>query len=121
MEIDNSAIPAWIKLSGLTTELASREGLGRIASSLGRPLCMDHSTARRENFGTVRICVEIQAKKPRVNRISIISDNMKEMFINVEYCGLPSCCAHCGGFLGMTALFLHLGLTPRRSGGRRLR
>ncbi|CAL1379145.1 unnamed protein product [Linum trigynum] len=59
---------------------------------------MDHSTAHRERVGRVKVCVEVNAKKPRVDKISVTSDDMTKFFIGVEYCGLPRCCEKCQVF-----------------------
>ncbi|CAL1394200.1 unnamed protein product [Linum trigynum] len=89
LTIDNSAVPIWVKLSGLPAELSSKEGLGRVASLIGSLLCMDQPTRFRQRVGIAKVCVELNAKKPQVNRISITPDGMDEMFIQVEYCHLP--------------------------------
>ncbi|CAL1401094.1 unnamed protein product [Linum trigynum] len=113
LEINNSAIPVWVNLTGIPAELALREGLGRIASSIGKPMCMDHSISHRRKIGAVKVCVEVSAKKPLVNRISITPDDMEEMYIGVEYCGLPRCCSACGVF-GHDCSMPPLGASTKR-------
>ncbi|CAL1368389.1 unnamed protein product [Linum trigynum] len=61
-------------------------------------MCMDHSLSQRRKIGAVKVCVEVSAQKPFVDRISITPDDMEEMYIGVEYCGLPKCCSACGVF-----------------------
>ncbi|CAL1412415.1 unnamed protein product [Linum trigynum] len=76
-------------------------------------MCMDHSVSQRWKIGAVKVCVEVSAKKPLVNKISIKPDDMEEMYIGVVYCGLPCCYAACGVF-GHDCLMPPPGASTRR-------
>ncbi|KAF9624332.1 hypothetical protein IFM89_009615 [Coptis chinensis] len=53
-------IPIWVNLFDVPRELWSEEGLGVVASSLGKPLLMDEATASRRRIAFARVCVEIE-------------------------------------------------------------
>ncbi|CAL1379179.1 unnamed protein product [Linum trigynum] len=78
--------------------MASKEGLGRIASSLGRPLCMDFPTKQGTHLGVAKLCVEISVKSNLVNKLSITPDDCPEMFVDIDYFHVPSKCEKCQVF-----------------------
>ncbi|CAL1403135.1 unnamed protein product [Linum trigynum] len=59
---------------------------------------MDHLTTHNERVGRAKICVEVSAKKARIDRVSVTPDGMEDIFVGVEYYGLPRCCDKCKVF-----------------------
>ncbi|CAI0430993.1 unnamed protein product [Linum tenue] len=84
-QIDNSVVPIWVRLFGLQDELQSKEGLGRISSVLGKPLCTDLRTRKREKVRYAKVCVELIVDSPLVEHISFTPNVFPEMFVDVSY------------------------------------
>ncbi|KAF9601649.1 hypothetical protein IFM89_021115 [Coptis chinensis] len=53
-------IPIWVNLYDVPKELWSDEGLGVVASRLGKPLLMDEATASKKRISFARACIEVE-------------------------------------------------------------
>ncbi|KAK8655336.1 hypothetical protein V6N13_107918 [Hibiscus sabdariffa] len=51
--------PVWIKFWHIPLELYSQQGLGYLASALGKPMYADKATALKQHLEYAKICVEI--------------------------------------------------------------
>lgn len=57
-------IPVWITLPHLPFQFWSLEALGIIGSVVGRPICFDKYTIKKEHLSYAYICVEVDASVP---------------------------------------------------------
>ncbi|KAF5190187.1 Rna exonuclease, partial [Thalictrum thalictroides] len=54
-----SSVPIWVKLEGVPKRLWSEDGLGFLASILGRPVCLDEATAKKTRLKFAKVCIEV--------------------------------------------------------------
>ncbi|GKB02678.1 probable L-cysteine desulfhydrase, chloroplastic [Tanacetum coccineum] len=73
---ERDKIPLWVKMMDIPLEAWNKEGISKLASSVGKPLVMDEMTANmcqygKGRIGYARVLVEVDAKKTAqgVNRI----------------------------------------------------
>ncbi|KAJ8761939.1 hypothetical protein K2173_006541 [Erythroxylum novogranatense] len=52
-------IPLWVQFHELLMEYWTLEGLSHLASSIGKPICLDSQTAKMERIGFAKICVDV--------------------------------------------------------------
>ncbi|KAG5523680.1 hypothetical protein RHGRI_030607 [Rhododendron griersonianum] len=98
-------IPAWVKLHDLPLELWNQECLGRIASTIGRPLHVDHATAKtagqpglqQTKTTNARICIEVSAQQVLPDEVQVVVEG-ESVVIPVEYQVLPPMCNTCHVF-----------------------
>ncbi|KAK8603411.1 hypothetical protein V6N13_085598 [Hibiscus sabdariffa] len=53
--------PIWVKLWHIPLEFYSQQGLGYLASALGKPMYTDKATALKQHLEYAKICVEVSA------------------------------------------------------------
>ncbi|KAG5553054.1 hypothetical protein RHGRI_011046 [Rhododendron griersonianum] len=98
-------IPAWVKLHDLPLELWNQECLSRIASTIGRPLHVDHATAKtarqpglqQTKTTKARICIEVSAQQVLPDEVQVVVEG-ESVVIPVEYQVLPPMCNICHVF-----------------------
>lgn len=71
-------IPVWAKIYGVLLKGWSHKGFSTVASTLGKPLYMDHVTEGRFRLGFIKVCVEIKASSRLLNHIELVQgvDNL---------------------------------------------
>lgn len=91
------ALPVWVNLPDLRLHLWSSKIISKIASTLGKPLGCDGSTARRENLEHARVCIEIDAghKLPESIKLKTPHDVVTQ---KIQYECLPLRCLQCHHF-----------------------
>ncbi|KAF9620144.1 hypothetical protein IFM89_010803 [Coptis chinensis] len=77
-------IPIWVNHFDVPKELWSEEGLGVVASRLGKPLLMDEATASRRRIAFARVCVEIEISSELPQEFEIEMDKGDVRTIKVE-------------------------------------
>lgn len=77
----------WIKLWNVPLELFSLEGIGCIASAVGRPLYLDKATEERRRVSFARVCVEARSEGNLPQFIKVDIEGMGEITINVDIDG----------------------------------
>lgn len=92
-----TSIPAWVKLHKLPLECWTEAAFSRIASSIGRPIHVDHATATKRRMDYARVCVEISAGDELPSEV-VVRSNGESVIIKVEYQWLPTKCAECKVF-----------------------
>lgn len=92
-----STIPVWIKIHKLPFECWTAEGLGRIASTIGKPLHVDKATEKQMRLDFARVCVEIDAESELPDEVQI-KVNGHSIVVQLEYQWLPAKCAKCKVF-----------------------
>ncbi|KAL4332194.1 hypothetical protein GQ457_07G002510 [Hibiscus cannabinus] len=86
--------PIWVKLWHIPLELYSRQGLGYLASALGKPLYTDRSTALKKQLEYAKICVDVEAKIVLPASITVDFGNGNCVDVGVELDWAPPCCNH---------------------------
>ncbi|KAF5186912.1 Rna exonuclease [Thalictrum thalictroides] len=96
-----STVPIWVKLEGVPKRLWSEEGLGFIASLIGRPVCLDEATEKKTRLKFARVCIEVdlECSFPKLLKVKIREE---EVEIKVEYTWIPSRCTKCASFGHLT-------------------
>ncbi|KAJ6724578.1 GLYCINE-RICH CELL WALL STRUCTURAL PROTEIN 1.8-LIKE [Salix viminalis] len=94
-----STLPVWVRLHGLPFPLWSKQGLSLAASMVGTPLSCDEQTFKGTRLEYARICVEIDASLPYVNKFEIDTPlSPVPATVEVTYEWKPSRCATCKVF-----------------------
>ncbi|XP_043692920.1 uncharacterized protein LOC122643359 [Telopea speciosissima] len=88
-------LPLWVRFYGLNLHYWGDRTLGRIASVLGRPICADKRTVRRERLSFARVCVSIQASDGLPTTIYIAQDDGTLVEQAVQYDWIPPLCSTC--------------------------
>lgn len=83
--IDLQKIPIWVSMPGLPFQYWAPESLSAIGSVLGKPLYTDRHTKQRERLSYARLCVEINAKDPLLDQITIEKENGSEFIQKMKY------------------------------------
>ncbi|KAF5182712.1 Rna exonuclease [Thalictrum thalictroides] len=57
-----SSVPIWVKFEGVPKRLWSSEGLGFLASLIGRLVCLDEVTEKKTRLKFARVCIEVDVE-----------------------------------------------------------
>ncbi|KAF6154993.1 hypothetical protein GIB67_035740 [Kingdonia uniflora] len=92
--IEAKSLPIWVMIHDVPTQYWNQDGIGKIASLIGRPMYTDKATeSKRRPF--VRVCVEVMATDELPEQVSMIVDGDYTIELAVEYNWVPSRCLHC--------------------------
>lgn len=92
-----SKIPIWVKILDLPWELWNRECITRIASTIGRPIHVDHATAKKTKTSHARACVEIDAELDLPDDVTVTVGG-ERVVLPIQYHVLPPMCTKCKVF-----------------------
>ncbi|KAF9619495.1 hypothetical protein IFM89_007243 [Coptis chinensis] len=95
-------IPIWVNLYDVPKELWSEEGLGVVASRLGRPLLMDEATASKKRISFARVCIEVEISSELPLSFEIEMEKGDNRTVRVEYSWVPKKCDICKAFGHLT-------------------
>ncbi|KAK8674364.1 hypothetical protein V6N13_112656 [Hibiscus sabdariffa] len=87
--------PIWVKLWHIPLELYSQQGLGYLASALGKPLYTDKATALKQHLEYAKICVEVSAAFLLPNSVTVDVGDGNCFEIGVELDWGPPRCSKC--------------------------
>ncbi|KAL4363298.1 hypothetical protein GQ457_04G010390 [Hibiscus cannabinus] len=87
--------PIWVKLWHIPLELYSQQGLGYLASALGKPLYTDKATALKQHLEYAKICVEVSTAFLLPNSIIVDIGDGNCFEIGVELDWGPPRCSKC--------------------------
>ncbi|KAK8614487.1 hypothetical protein V6N13_068287 [Hibiscus sabdariffa] len=82
LQLDST--PVWVKLWHVPLELFSQQGLGYVASAIGKPLYIDRATALKQQLEFAKICTEVGAKETIPNSVLVELDEDLTVEIVVE-------------------------------------
>ncbi|CAL1357004.1 unnamed protein product [Linum trigynum] len=88
--------PIWVKLWGIPLEYHSFEGHEWIASTIGAPLWMDHTTRVGAQLGYAKVCVDLAADCGFPGKVRLYPDDDPSFEIEIEYLNKPLVCDRCG-------------------------
>ncbi|KAF5187207.1 Rna exonuclease [Thalictrum thalictroides] len=95
---DVKTIPIWANLYNIPKELWSEKGLSYLASLMGKPVCLDEATAKRERLNFARVCIEVNLDFTfKTNWQYKMGDESIREFV-VEYPWKPAVCTKCNTF-----------------------
>ncbi|KAF5175605.1 Rna exonuclease [Thalictrum thalictroides] len=96
-----SSVPIWVKFEGVPKRLWSSEGLGFLASIIGRPVCLDEATEKKTRLKFARVCIEVDVE---CSFPKLIKEKIREevVEVKVEYNWIPSRCTKCSSFGHLT-------------------
>ncbi|KAF5187581.1 Rna exonuclease [Thalictrum thalictroides] len=66
-----TTIPIWVKMFNVPKHLWSAKGFSFLASSIGKPVCMDKVTERKQMLTFAMICVDVPAEKELPKEIKL--------------------------------------------------
>ena len=90
-------IPIWVRFFNIPLELWTREGLSRIASTVGSPLHADQMTASLKRLAYARICLEINIDDTLPTSLDLLLENGSSVEVRIEYGWIPKRCSICMG------------------------
>ncbi|KAF9596585.1 hypothetical protein IFM89_012708 [Coptis chinensis] len=84
-----NTIPIWVNMHGVPKVMCTDEGLGFIASKVGKPHCQDRPTKERRQLDYARVCVEYKVNEtlPDSFNIRLSPNNVRK--ISYEYPWIP--------------------------------
>lgn len=94
---EQSTIPVWIRLRNLPFDIWTVPAMSAIASVAGKPLYVDQRTNQMKMVSFARVCVEVTANQPRVEKAKVTLKGVSRV-INIEYEWLPIACPDCNAF-----------------------
>lgn len=97
-DLNVSSIPIWVKLPNLKLHLWNEHALSKLASAIGKPVCSDSITAKKDRISFARVCIEIQADFELPQILKIKGPGGREFAQKVEYEWIPPRCSHCKVF-----------------------
>lgn len=88
-------IPIWVNFPGLPIQYWMMENLGRIASSIGNPICTDKLTAKEARISYARMLIEMDVSQPLPETVLIETADGKHREQKLSYDWQPSFCQDC--------------------------
>ncbi|XXG82787.1 hypothetical protein AAC387_Pa10g0678 [Persea americana] len=90
-------IPVWVRFPNLNFCFRTSNALSKIASVIGRPICMDHATTAGTRFAFARVCIEVGLDADFPGEIRMKYKG-KTILQKVEYAWKPNPCKACHTF-----------------------
>ncbi|KAK8716925.1 hypothetical protein V6N13_044215 [Hibiscus sabdariffa] len=78
--------------------IGDKQGLGYLASALGKPLYTDRATALKQHLDFAKICVDVEAMFDLPSAITVDLGNGNCVEVGVELDWAPPKCSHCAIF-----------------------
>lgn len=92
-------VPIWVKLSNILDCYWTEDGLSSLASTIGRPICVDNLTSHLDIMPFARMCVEYKVGDALHDVIPAValdaSGNKYTVKVNVQYVTKPRVCTGC--------------------------
>ncbi|XP_070057700.1 uncharacterized protein [Nicotiana tomentosiformis] len=91
---------AWISFPGLLPTFFVKETLFSLATSVGRPVCLDTATTNKTtpSCARVKVLVDLLAELPKKVRLDIddeASGGVRTKWVRIQYDMLPKYCKEC--------------------------
>ncbi|KAF6171753.1 hypothetical protein GIB67_007274 [Kingdonia uniflora] len=90
--IELKTIPLWVIFKEILEQFWNSDGLGLIASAVGKPMFLDKATEENKKRAFARICVEVGADNILPKTVNVLVDEAYTIEIPVEYNWLPTKC-----------------------------
>lgn len=91
-----TSMPMWIKIMKVPHSMFSWEGLGFLASKVGKPTRLHPETETCKNFDEAKVFVEVDLMKTLPNSFAFELQKGIEAVVDYEYPWLPPRCTKCG-------------------------
>ncbi|XP_019261082.1 PREDICTED: uncharacterized protein LOC109239035 [Nicotiana attenuata] len=88
-------IPVWVNFPGLPIQYWTVENLGRIASSIGIPICTDKLTVQEARISYARMLIKMVVSQPLPEIVLIETADGKHREQTLSYDWQPSFCQDC--------------------------
>ncbi|KAF6153373.1 hypothetical protein GIB67_003563 [Kingdonia uniflora] len=93
-----SSIPIWVILKDVPDQFMNDEGIGLIASIVGKPLCLDRASEERKHKSIIRVCVEVEVSGLLPRSLPLFIDEKFTINVITEYNWVPVKCIDCNVF-----------------------
>ncbi|KAF6162690.1 hypothetical protein GIB67_022349 [Kingdonia uniflora] len=93
--IDLKTIPLWVIFKEIPEQFWNSDGLGLIASAVGKPMFLDKVTEENKKRAFARICVEVGADNILPKKVNVLVDEAYTIEIPAEYNWLLTKCEDC--------------------------
>lgn len=94
-EEDYSIVPTWVQLHNLPLQCWNTRAISRIASKLGKPICVDNITLERKRISYARVLIEMDTS---VNPIEDFEVKLPSGIVYTQYIhyeNFPKFCNYC--------------------------
>ncbi|XXG49476.1 hypothetical protein AAC387_Pa02g3653 [Persea americana] len=89
--------PVWLRLKGIPYHCWSSDILLSIAGSIGKPLCLDETTAAQRMLSFARVLVNLNVSKLGPSSLSVELEGDSSVEVTILYENIPcSCCFSTG-------------------------
>ncbi|CAL1378577.1 unnamed protein product [Linum trigynum] len=94
-DLGRKALAIWMNLANVPLEYNDFQGLSRIASWIGVPLGMDHTTRMGDRHGFAKVLVELTVEIEYPDHVLLWPDDDSSIRIGITYYNLPPICHVC--------------------------
>ncbi|CAL1371395.1 unnamed protein product [Linum trigynum] len=94
-DLGRKALPIWVHFANVPLEYNDYQGLSRIASWIGVPLGVDHTTRMGDRHGYAKVLVELTVDSECPDHVLLWPDDDSSLRIGITYCNLPPICSKC--------------------------
>lgn len=95
MRITTLYLGTGVQLYSLPLQCWNTQAISRIASKLGKPLCLDKNTHERKRISYAHILIEIDTSVIHVDSFEVRLPSSTQYTQYVTYAHLPKFCVHC--------------------------
>ncbi|KAF6149992.1 hypothetical protein GIB67_029357 [Kingdonia uniflora] len=93
-----SSIPIWVILKDVPDQFMNDEGIGLIASIVGKPLCLDRASEEKKHKSFIRVCVEVEVSSLLPRSLPLLIDEKFTINVIAEYNWVRVKCIDCNVF-----------------------
>lgn len=92
---DYSIVPVWVQLHSFPLQCWNTRAICRIASKLGKPICLDNTTQERSRISYARVLIELDTSTQPIDEFEekLLSGIVYTQYVSYE--NLPKFCSHC--------------------------
>lgn len=94
-EEDYSIVPIWVQFHNLPLQCWNTRAISKIASKLGKPLCVDNFTLERKRISYARVLIEIDTSISPLEMFDVKLPSGLVYSQYVYYENMPKFCNHC--------------------------
>lgn len=114
-EEDYSIVPTWVQLHNLPLQCWNTRAISRIASKLGKPLCVDNMMLERKRISFARVPIEMDTSVKPLEQFDVKFPSGVIYTQYVHYENMPKFCNHCYLFGHLRENYRYIN-TPSTSG-----
>lgn len=85
LDLEQERVPVWVKLSKISLELMTNQGISCITSGLGVPTYLEEKGKQAFKASTAGVCIDITIQEDLPSTITIILDQGLTTEVEIDY------------------------------------